>query len=183
MPRPATYDRLRKKQPLELRIPVYLEQEPCERLEKLRGELDAARTRQRVVRPQLSSSGDPQPVESDDVAHLEAEVAAAEEAVRESTVTMVMRQIGRKRYDALVDAHPATDEEKAEAAKAGREAPPYNVETFAPALVSASCAEPLMTVEQVQELFDEWSTGELNELFTAALAVNTGRRTVDLGKG
>ena len=185
MPRPPTFDHLRKKQPLELRIPVYLEQEPVERLTKLQEDLEAARAHDRVVAEQMRQSTNT-PVDlapSQEVTRLVAEVDGAETAVRESTVTVVIRQIGRKRYDALIDAHPPTDDEKAEAVKAGLEPPPYNAETFAPALISASCAEPLMTVEQVQELFDEWSTGEINELFAAALAVNTGRRTVDLGKG
>lgn len=182
MPRPATYDRLRKKQPLEVRVQVYLEDEPIQRLTRIRDDLEKARTRHRVASDQLEASGTP--VEpSADVARLEAQEAEAEEAVRGSIIEVVVRQMGRKRYDALVDAHPVTDEQK-EAAKAdGLEPGVWNGDTFPAALISASAAEPLMDPEEVQVLLDEWTTAECTELFTAALAVNTGRRTVDLGKG
>lgn len=198
MPRPPTWDHLKSaKKPLELRIPVYLNGEPIERLEKAREALEAAKTRHLALQDQSERAaaltpGDtitdtPVLVEAAvDVERQAAEVSAAEEAVRESTAWFVIRKItprGRKRYEQLVKAHPPTDEQVKEAADQGQERPSYDAETFAPALLSASCVEPLLTLEEATELFDDWSLTECSELLSACLAVNTGRRTVDLGKG
>jgi hypothetical protein len=182
MPRPQTWDHLKSaKKPLELRIPVYLDGEPIERLEKARVEQETAKTRHMALK------GTPGEADAlDDLERLDAAVSAAEDAVRESTAWFLIRKPsprGRKQYEALVEAHPPTEKQVAEAHVNGQDRPPYDAETFAPALLSMSCAEPLLTVEQATELFDDWSITECSELFSACLAVNTGRRTVDLGKG
>lgn len=182
MPRPTTYDHLKSaKKPLEMRIPVYLDGEPIERLEKAREEVEALRTRH------LALAGSPgEPAGADQLEAAEAERSAAEEAVRDSTAWFVLRKIaprGRKRYEEMVAAHPPTPEQVEEAAKAGQERPPYNADTFAPALLSMTCVEPIFTLEEATELFDDWTITEVTEIFSACLAVNTGRRTVDLGKG
>ncbi len=90
-----------------------------------------------------------------------------------STVVLRFRAVGHKRYKALLDAHPPTDEQKQD-----ENHPPYNSETFPIALIAASCVEPRMTEEQVQELDDEWNTSELVPLWLAAIEVNTQRREV-----
>jgi hypothetical protein len=180
--RPLTWDHLKKvKKPLEIRVPVYTDGEPIERLEKVRIELEAAKTRS------LALKGTPgEAVAKADLDRLEAEEADAVAAVKATTKHFVIRKItprGRKRYEETVEAHPPTDEQVAEAKANGQDRPPYNAETFAPALLSMSCSEPLLSVEEATELFDDWSITECSELFSACLAVNTGRRTVDLGKG
>lgn len=182
MPRPPTWDHLKSaKKPLEIRVPVYLDGDPIDRLEKIRDDVERAKTREMALKDT--------PAHGDalyDLTRLEAEVCAVEEAVRESTAWFVIRKPtpqGRKRYEALVEAHPPTGEQVQEANDQGQERPPYNAETFAPALLSMSCAEPLLTVEEASDLFDDWSVTECSELFVACLRVNTGRRTVDLGKG
>lgn len=182
MARPLTYDHLKSaKKPLELRVPVYLDGEPIERLEKLRAEAEVAKTRH------LALKGTPAEAEAKAyVDRLEVEEAEAVTAVKETTATFVIRKPtprGRKRYEALVNAHPATDAQAEQAKKDGQEPPPYNDETFYPALLSMSCVEPLLTVEEAAELLDDWTPTEALELIGACLAVNTGRRTVDLGKG
>ena len=78
-------------------------------------------------------------------------------------VTVRFRSIGSKAYSALVDAHQEGKERGL----------PFNPETFGPALVAASAVEPVLTPEQVTELWDEWNTGELLALFAAALDANT----------
>lgn len=100
----------------------------------------------------------------------------------DESVTLRFRSIGRRNYDALIGAHPATEQQKADAKATGAGEPPYDADTFAPALVAASCIEPVMTLDQVRELWDEWNTAEVLDLWVAALEVNTQRRVVDLGK-
>lgn len=189
MPKPLTYDHLKSsKKPLELRIPSYLDDEPIERLEKLREDLERAKTREMALRPKKGDE-EASPGHNEagaDLERLEYEVRAAEEAVRASTAWFVFRKPtpqGRKRYEKLVDAHPPTEEQIAEATAEGREKPPYNSETFAPALISFACAEPVLTIEEATELLEDWSFTECAELFSAALAVCTGRRSVNLGNG
>lgn len=182
MPRPLTYDHLKSsKKPLEIKVPVYLDGEPIERLEKLREDLERAKTRHMALK---GSPGEEEAAA--DLERLEAKRADAEQAVHDSTAWFVIRKVtprGRKRYEEMVAAHPPTEEQVKEAAAAGQERPPYNAETFAPALLSMTCVEPVLTVEEATELFDDWTVTECTELFSACLAVNTGRRTVDLGNG
>ena len=108
---------------------------------------------------------------------------AYRQRVAEATATMTFQSIGRKRYDGLVDAHPPTEQNREEAKQRDEDPPAWNPETFMPALVRASCAEPELSEEDVQSIFDEWNQGELLELWQAALYVNTQRRTANLGKG
>lgn len=115
------------------------------------------------------------------VANLEQELAAAQEALEASTLRITFEAVGRKRYEELIAAHPATKKQHEESnAEAGQDAP-YNVDTFPAALIAASAIDPVMTEEQANELWDEWNSGELTEMFFAAIEVNTARRS-GLGK-
>ena len=170
--KPATFDHLKKKQPLQRTVTIPLEQDTLDAYDAAESALERARL-----------LGEP-------TDELESALAVAKEAVLETSVKMTFRSIGRKAYDALLDEHPPTAEQIKEfreenADKDGNPAtkgqPPYNIETFAPALIQASCVEPAMTLEQVNELFDEWNSTELSELWGAAYEVNTQRRVVSLG--
>lgn len=166
MSRPATFDHLKKKKPLEKRVPIYLDDETVERMQ---------------LAEQMHST---MPNEE-----TQAELDAASAALKESTVTMVFRSIGRKAYEKLVSEHPPTDEQIAEAEKDNEPKPAYNIDTFAPALVLKSCVEPKMTEDEVLVIFEgddetpAWNTTEILEIWLAALEVNTQRRVVSLGKG
>lgn len=75
-----------------------------------------------------------------------------------------MKALNGKVYDDLVSAHPPKDEDK----KNGGQ---YNVDTFAPALISAASVTPKLSLEQAAELYhsEDWSGGEITSLFFAAL--------------
>lgn len=77
-----------------------------------------------------------------------------------------LRAIGSKAYDTLVSMHPPNAEQKKEGAT-------YNPDTFGPALISACALEPSMTPNEAKELWEseEWSRGEVMELFVAAVEV------------
>lgn len=171
----ATFDHLAKKKPLERRVRIVLEDAPLQRLEELREQAAEKELR------------------GEQLNGLSEQLKDAEGHLDAASVWCVFRAIGRKGYDDLIRAHPATDCEKdcgecdtcnirKESGDATARAP-YHAETFAPALIAASCVEPQMSVEQVATLFDEWTTAEIMSLFVAALEVNTQRRVVDEGKG
>lgn len=79
-----------------------------------------------------------------------------------------LRAIGSKAYDVLVGLHPPTAEQKKDGAA-------YNPDTFGPALISACAVSPQLTANEAKELWesDEWSRGEVMELFVAAVEVNS----------
>lgn len=87
---------------------------------------------------------------------------------------IVYKALPSKVYDDLVAAHPPTPKQLADANGSGV---PYNLETFAPALISAVSAEPRLSYEQAEQLFHspEWSGGEISTLFWNAQRVcNSG---------
>lgn len=79
---------------------------------------------------------------------------------------VTLRAIGSKAYDVLVGMHVPTAEQKKEGAA-------YNPDTFGPALISACSVNPHITPNEAKELWesDEWSRGEVMELFVAAVEV------------
>lgn len=154
--RPATFDHLKSKQRLERTVKVYLDQDAVDEYESALRGVETAPTDRKAAADQR--------------------LAEAQAKLDETTVTLRFQQIGRKTYDALLREHPPRDNDPDD-----KDAP-YHSETFAPALVAASCVEPKMTEEQVVELFEEWNTSELMDLFMAAMEVNTQRRVVNLGK-
>lgn len=92
-------------------------------------------------------------------------VPADDNGVLELVVTL--RAIGSKAYDDMLAGHPPTREQKADGAS-------YNSDTFAPALISACSVSPSLTVDEARQIWesDEWSRGELMELFMGCVEVN-----------
>ena len=60
------------------------------------------------------------------------------------TAELVFEALGRREYDSLVELHPRRDD------KAGWA---FDLDSFAPALISACSVEPKLTVEQAESLF------------------------------
>ena len=79
-------------------------------------------------------------------------------------VTFKYRSLGAQDYDKLLDAHPPTTEQKVQGAS-------YNVDTFAPALISKVCVEPELTYEECKTIWEspDWNRGELMSLFGEAM--------------
>jgi hypothetical protein len=165
--RPATFDRLRKKQPLQKLVTIPLSSEAVEAYDRAENALERARLLN----------------ETDKLSGLELELEGARAHLENESETLVFQSMGRLAYDDLVEEHPPTEEQIKEfqEANGGKGRPPYNIDTFAPALVAASCVEPQMTVDEVNVLFTEWNATEVAELWVAALEVNTQRRVVSLG--
>lgn len=117
--------------------------------------------------------GDAETVAAEDQAELDVLIAErdeAEKALDAVTVPFKFRALGRKKHRELINAHPATREQKDAAKEAGEEVPHLNHETFAPAIIAAAIVSPALSAEQVYDLFDsdEWNAKELDLLYVAA---------------
>ena len=98
---------------------------------------------------------------------------ALEEEAAEYEVTFIFRDIGRKRFDDMIEEHPPTEQEK-------KLDPPfqYHPDIFAPALMAATAVQPTMTLQQATDIYDEFGQGEITALFMTALAACTERASV-----
>ena len=93
-------------------------------------------------------------------------VATLDEDGEELLLSMKYLALSSKEYDDLVAANPPTAKEKQAGAV-------YNVDTFAPALISKVSSEPKLSIEQATELYKspDWSGGEIMTLFFNAQRV------------
>lgn len=92
-------------------------------------------------------------------------ITTADEDGEPVEVRMVFHAISSPQYDDLIAAHPP---------KKGKEKEQvYNVDTFAPALISAVSFEPRLSYEQAYELYhsEQWASGEIMTLFINAQSV------------
>lgn len=166
--RASLADRLRAKKPLRTTHEVVIDPEVWERVLTARAELDRARL-----------------FDSDTVTLAEQRTAEAEAEARElgAVEVLTLQAVPRPVYEALILAHPPTEEQKAQDHA-------YNVDTLAPALVAAAVVDPdsgehPLTAEDVAELWATWNQGEVFALWSAALTVCTQARnpTVPFGSG
>ncbi|CAB4194548.1 hypothetical protein UFOVP1264_3 [uncultured Caudovirales phage] len=92
--------------------------------------------------------------------------SASGKSTNEFIVTL--KAIGSKAYDDLLANHPPTSDQKKEGSS-------YNVDTFAPALIASCSVTPELSPEQAVQIWEsnEWSRGELTELFLGCIEVNS----------
>ncbi|MBP2370222.1 hypothetical protein [Pseudonocardia parietis] len=120
---------------------------------------------------------------------LERRVEAARAALAPFYERLVVRALPPDEMDALVAAHPPTDEDKAKAKERGGDAA-WNPATFAPALLGA-CVHPEdpddapLSEQEWAELTSKGpvSSGELRYLLQTALDINDRSPDPNLGKG
>lgn len=134
-----------------------------------------------------------------EIASLEDALADAKAAVAEATEWFLVEALPPHECDALIDKHPPTKEQVAQARKENgpKATLRWNSDTFTPALIAA-CTSVItpdgedpdtgrkletyehLTPEFVDEMMDGglWSTGEMLALFEAALDVNSSRASV-----
>lgn len=98
----------------------------------------------------------------------------------EPVVRMITYQaISAREYDTLVEQHPPTAKQREEQAI-------LNIDTFAPALISAVSFDPKLTYEQAEQLYTDpaWSGGEVSALYYNAQRVcNAGLDVSFSGRG
>jgi hypothetical protein len=92
-------------------------------------------------------------------------VADLEKAVQSKTRELVFRSIGRRAWKRLLADHPPT--KQPEDMKAG-----YNLETFVPAAMAASCVSPGLTLEQADWIMAELPDAVMGEIVDACFTAN-----------
>lgn len=90
-----------------------------------------------------------------------AQLKAVREQVKAAEVPFLLRYIGDRAYSDLLAKHPSEKDEEL-----------FDSETFPRALIAASCADPVMTEEEVTDLFEVINEGEIKKLFDAAWDVH-----------
>ena len=125
---------------------------------------DLAGEAERLAEELAKVSEDWEPSDLTDV-HPAREIAArlkeARDAAREAEVPFKLRYIGDKAYSDLLAAHPSDKDSEL-----------FDSVTFPRALIAASAVDPVMTEEQVIELFEVINEGEIKKLFDAAWDVH-----------
>ncbi|NUP49012.1 MAG: hypothetical protein HOW97_17155 [Catenulispora sp.] len=101
---------------------------------------------------------------------LEAELEKVHQAMRPSNVVFRFQALGRVAYSDLLAAHPP----RLGVADDGA----WNNDTYPNALIAATCLEPAMTVEQVEQLTEVLNQRQRNELWAAAWAAQVGETRV-----
>lgn len=89
--------------------------------------------------------------------------------IEDSKVEFVFKDPGRKQFEALVDACPSSEADKAEARKNNQPIPGWDAETFVPGLLALASHQPELTLEEATEIYDLWGRGDVEVLFNAAL--------------
>ena len=117
-------------------------------------------------------------------ARAQEEANRARDAVRESSLEVVMRSIGRGRWEKLKEAHPPTEAQQEMAkSKMGEDAVlEYNPDTFPIVAIAASCIQPVLTEDDVRQVWasEDWNEEECARLLQMALQANQTRRVANL---
>ncbi len=148
-------DIMAKKKPVTKRVPIQMDGEIADQIEKMRQEHTAARDHDRVSN------------QSDTAPAIQKKIDAMIKKAVKSIEVFTFRSIGRFAYDEMVGQHPPSKDQKKDGAD-------FNTDTFPPHLVSASCIDPEIPIEDALEIFSDpdWNGAELRSLFFGALDVN-----------
>lgn len=179
MARPATLDHLRsRKKPTTQTVDVVLDPELADVYNEAKAKVDLLEMRARSQPENEDTAFELNEAERG-LAHVQTQLDEAE-----AVVTFTFKSLPPHEYDALVNEHQPTPEQR-RTAKASGDRATFNGDTFPQALVAACLIEPTLSLDEVQGLWkdENWNSAELQALFVAALQVNSSRRTVDLPKG
>lgn len=172
--KPQADEIIRLRKPNEKSVEILLEPTLKEAIEQKQAEVDYAVRMEGRKGKTLNTKG---------AAALQEELDKLIDEAQSETVTFRFRDIGRKRLDALVLAHPPTDEMKQQWKDEGNAGVlGYNLETFPPALIAATAIEPEISLADAQRICDEWGGGDIEALFYGALAACKERTSIPLSK-
>jgi len=163
-----TLDEIRAaKKPVTKRVTIQLDGEVAGILNDLREDLEAAKRYDT-----LSNSQDTAPA-------AQRALDEAIEASKDTQAVFEFRSIGRFEYDKIVS--KPTNRPTAQQKKEGLD---FNPDTFPAEIVSASCVDPVIPLDDAREIFSDpnWNAAELQRLFYCALEVNNETGDVPLSK-
>lgn len=96
-----------------------------------------------------------------------------EEAAK-ALIVFTFEDIGNMPFQDLIGEHKPTAEQLVDEPELE-----WNPMTFPPALMARSAVQPKLTLNDAQALWEEWSVGDNQALFTTALLANTDRSAVN----
>lgn len=143
----------------ETGVPLCLRGDLQLRHEQLEQELEEAREADRAD-DSLAGGGRSRKV-AEQIREVEAEM-------REHTHVFALRALPRQEFRDMVEAHPPREDDKSDQFSG------VNSATFPVPLIAASCTDPIMTAEQVDQLLKVLTEGQMLELYSAALHLNRG---------
>lgn len=183
----SVIETLLAKEPERRRVSFCLDRELTERLSEAQGELDDA---SRALRQVRAGGDDAAQAARGLVERLEGEVEVLSGEVRARLVRFTLAAVQPERFDELKDAHPPTNGQSAEARRAQREPPAWNVETFPQALVAESCVrvetpdgvQDGLSLDEVALMWESraYNASERAELFSAAMDASLTRTVFTL---
>ena len=152
-------------------------------------ELEASLSRAESALASLPAASTRREAAASDVLELTAKVTELKAQLRESRIKFTFQSLGRKKYERLLADHPPTDDQvKAHKESGEAGAIEFNPDTFPYALISHCVIEPVVDDENREEFEawirddESWNGVEVITLFQTAMAVNTSRRLVNMGK-
>jgi hypothetical protein len=180
-------DRLGKL-PRRVTVGIYLDDSTVDAVDAASRDLTAARERLDASRPRRLAEAraiadaadvvDPQAIrdqvdaaDAAELAPLEQAATDALDAMDAATKWFTFRSLGRAPFRELLAKHPAREEDHdAVSAQAEGSKAPYNMDTFPPALIQASCVDPILSDEDIAAIFDgdAWNDVEVNALVVHA---------------
>lgn len=144
-------------------VPLYLDAELAEEIALASDALDRA-----VAYDETSNEPDIAPALARNLRDLE-------DAAEESKVTFVLQAISHRAYQRLVGEYPPAETQRQLAADANIEAPPFDADALAPELVRVQLVSPQVdSPEEFAAFWDDLNDGQLQNLWTSALAVQMG---------
>jgi len=159
----TTFARLARKERIEIVEIIPLTADASRLYEKAKNDLATA-----------EMVGDP-----DRIQDTRAALNETKDLIADDLAEVTFRALPGSEYKELVRAHPPNEADQAEHQKLHGVPAEFDVETFAPALISASCVEPKMTEAEASSLPSlGWSGAEFNRLFQLALMVNSSVRSI-----
>jgi hypothetical protein len=147
---PDIKDVLKKVRPRELTVRVCLAGDVAAEVERLEAQLAS------LSEWRAESIADQNPG-----VEIAEKIAAARAQMQESEVEFTFRALGAQAWSDLVAMHPGKTDEEA-----------WDADTLQPALVAASCVDPVMTGEELGQLFEALNMGQRQQLIEAAWQVN-----------
>jgi len=184
----SNFELLKTKKPYQHSVKICMDSTLTEALAEADVEYTKAKNASRVTR-RLDET-DPSRIENEDaVVVAEREMARLGREIEAVTVTFLFQSLPRKRYQDLQKEHPPSAEEKKEYAErmkaAGKPAseqvgPRVSNETYPPVLIAEALIDPLLPLEQVQEMFSDSSMWNNAELQTLLMGAETACNSVSL---
>lgn len=153
--KPTFADIKRRKRPNTQSVSIVLDPSINRQIEELNRQYMAERRRDtRENRPPVAPT-------------IATEIETLQAQADDDTVEFVFTDIGRARFEALIEGFPPTE---LQLEKWGENLQ-WDPDLFGPAIVKAACTEPKLTKTDVDHIFKDWGTGDVQRLFAAAVAV------------